>query len=148
MGVHPLLVAAVEDAIEIVDFSVICGLRDYVKQQKAFDEKRSTKRPGESKHNINLAVGREYSWAVDVIPYPFMGWVNEDVRFTYVAATIIACMRRYRLVGRWGNDWDMDTIPVAKDIDEKLADLPHVEIYKILEVEKPDETYSFIPIED
>lgn len=147
VNVHPLLVLAAHDAIEILDFSVTCGLRNDEDQQKAFDEGHSTKEPGESKHNYNLDKGRKYSWAIDMLPYPFRGWDNDDVRFAMIAMTIIACMRKYGLIGRWGNDWDRDGIPVNIDPDERFRDLPHIEIVEVIDV-KEKEHYSFIPIED
>ena len=42
----------------------VCGFRDNSAQQKAFDEGKSKKKPGESKHN------RKPSWAADFVPDP------------------------------------------------------------------------------
>ena len=148
--IHPMFRLALDDAIKIIDFSVICGLRGDEEQQEAYDSGHSGALPGQSMHNLNPARGRFFSWAIDFIPHPFRSWENDDVRFAHIAGVILACMYKHGLIGRWGNDWDRDGIPVDIDPDEKRRDLPHVEIVEVFEYvrKQVDPTYSFIPIED
>ena len=104
------------EAIKIVDFSVICGHRDKEAQNMAYYEGKSKLQYPDSKHNTNP------SEAVDVAPYP-IDW-NDTERFAHLIGILrgIAHTKGYKL--RVGIDWDMDG-----DIrDHSFMDYPHIEI--------------------
>ena len=70
---HPLLKEIFEEAIKIMDISIMCGHRPELAQQQAFEAGLSKLQFPESKHN------QEPSLAVDAAPYP-IDW--NDYRFT------------------------------------------------------------------
>ena len=132
-------------AIEVIDFSVICGHRGKEAQQLAYKEHRSTKQWPDSKHN------RDPSPAVDIWPY-YAGqdWKNEiwltDMavmeaidhmdktkarkaletikRWHYTIGFIIGVGHSIGIPLRSGGDWDKD----FKFDDHRLIDLPHLEL--------------------
>lgn len=61
---HPDLVRIASAAIEVVDFSILCGYRSLEDQKLAFVTGHSKARPGESLHN------QMPSLAFDFAPYP------------------------------------------------------------------------------
>jgi len=131
-------------AIEIVDFSVVCGHRGEQAQNKAYTEGRSTKQWPNSNHN------QFPSPAVDIWPYyPGQDWkaeiwltdvaVMEAIREmdTLKAQKALETIKRWHtLIGtvigighamgvplRSGGDWDRD----FRYDDHRLVDLPHLE---------------------
>lgn len=103
-------------AIECVDFTVICGHRGQIEQDKAFESGNSKLRFPQSKHNSIP------SKAVDIAPYP-INWENLN-RFYHLAGIIrgIAIEKGYKI--RFGGDWDMD----GEISDNSFNDLVHFEI--------------------
>lgn len=73
---HPDLIELAESTIRVVpkafDFSIICGHRGEAAQERAYREKRSKKRWGESAHNVFP------SRALDFTPYPLLGWTGAN----------------------------------------------------------------------
>jgi peptidoglycan L-alanyl-D-glutamate endopeptidase CwlK len=65
------------------DFSILCGYRDQEAQEKAFKEKKSLAKWGQSKHN------QFPSLAIDIAPYP-INW-NDIERFDKLGNYIINC---------------------------------------------------------
>lgn len=94
-------------AIKKIDFAVICGHRGEVDQERAFQEKRSKARWGESPHNFEPAL------AFDLVPYP-VEWKRRD-RFYEMAAVVLYCAKLEGVELVWGGDW-------------KMQDLPHFEL--------------------
>lgn len=116
--VDPRLRSILENAIQIMDFTVLEGHRGEEAQEKAFREGRSKARFGQSKHNSHP------SQAVDIAPYP-IDW--EDVEsFVLLAGVIKAVAFGMGLDDqiRWGGDWDSDN----RMQDERFRDYPHFEI--------------------
>jgi hypothetical protein len=103
---------------------VVCGVRDAASQQLAFDEKRSTVRWPDSRHNINPPV-REFSEAVDLAPMP-IDWTARGLKKFYVlAGAMMATAWHMGIPLRWGGDWDRDL-----DLDDQsFNDLGHFELF-------------------
>ncbi len=121
---HPDLKYILEVAIEIYDFSVICGHRGKEEQNIAFTSGKSKLEFPKSKHN------KSPSMAADLAPWP-IDW-KEYSRFRLLAGHIIGiahvlyCKGSIKHKIRWGGDWDSD-----KDMDDqKFKDLPHFELIK------------------
>jgi len=113
---HSHLQEILEEAIKVVDFTVLCGYRGADEQDKAFHEGRSKLKYPESKHNHSP------SNAVDIAPYP-IDWNNIE-RFAHLIGIVrgIAHTKGYKL--RCGCDWDMD----GDITDHSFMDWPHVEL--------------------
>lgn len=105
---HPDLRRIAEEAIEVIDFAIVCGHRTDADQQKAYDSGHSLKKPGESKHNYLP------SRAFDFVPYP-VDW-TDDSRFRRVAAVIAAVANRQGVNIRLGVNF------------KHLRDLGHIEL--------------------
>ncbi|HIK62004.1 MAG TPA: M15 family peptidase [Planctomycetes bacterium] len=105
-------------AIEVVDFTVLCGHRGKIAQGRAFFTKKSKARWGQSKHNSTP------SQAVDIAPWP-IDWEDTEA-FVYLAGIIRAVSHDlgYGDIIRWGGDWDQD----ERMRDERFRDYPHFEI--------------------
>ena len=110
-----LLQDIAKEAIEYVDFSVLCGHRHKEMQEKAFREGKSTKQWPSSKHN---------SWpskAFDLAPWP-TDWEDEG-RFFQLAVVILFVARKRGVSLRWGGAWK--GYPNRKG---ELNDLGHFEL--------------------
>tara|TARA_Y100000296_G_scaffold57215_1_gene65625 strand:- start:207 stop:641 length:435 start_codon:yes stop_codon:yes gene_type:complete len=129
---HPDLITLFTAVIEEVDCSVICGHRNEVDQEKAFDSGNSKVHYPDGKHNSDP------STAVDVYPYPID--FDDLPRFYWFGGWVLAKAEILRNVGeitnkiRWGGNWkglDNGKIDFSynrrKDV---LDDLPHYEIIK------------------
>jgi peptidoglycan L-alanyl-D-glutamate endopeptidase CwlK len=105
-----------DEAIKIVDFSILCGHRTEEEQNQALYEGRSKLAFPKSKHN------NYPSFAVDIAPYP-IDWEDTD-RFYYLAGIIKGIAHSKGVKIRWGGDWDSDN-----DFkDNNFNDLPHFEL--------------------
>lgn len=101
---------------QVMDFTIVCGHRDELSQQMAFNNGTSKKTWPHSKHN-------EYpSKAVDVAPWP-IDW-RDHYSFSRLAGIIEACARIHGLQLRWGGDWDRD----GGSRDQSFMDIGHLEI--------------------
>jgi len=112
----PRLQEIANEAIKIVDHSILCGHRTEEEQDDAYHKGLSKLQFPESEHNSNP------SKALDAAPYP-IDW-NDIPRFTHLVGIYrgIAAMKGYKL--RCGCDWDGDG-----DIrDQSFMDYPHMEI--------------------
>jgi len=119
---HKDLQKIMDYVLEYVDISIICGFRDKVEQDKAFDGGFTQVQFPDSEHNISP------SNAVDVIPYP-EGY-KSHAKFYYIAGiveVITNILHSHKVIThkvRWGGDWDRD-----KDFsDQKFNDLAHFEL--------------------
>lgn len=109
------------------DIRVLEGRRSWARQAERLAQGKSTKAPGESKHNPpKLPDGTEdQNWlsdAVDVAPYP-IDW-KDARRFIYMAGLIIGIGRALGYDFRWGGNWNEDQIFID---DQNFDDLPHIE---------------------
>lgn len=118
---HPSL-ARLAAAVEAkgIPFRVICSVRSRADQQKAFDERKSKARPGESPHNY------EPSAAIDVTP----GWDgaidwNDAAAFDRVGRAFFQAGFELGIPVRWGADWNMN----GRTNDERFVDRPHIELH-------------------
>lgn len=105
---HDLLIQVCKDALEEMDFSVLCGYRNDVEQNKLFADGKTNARAGESKHNTYL------SRAVDIAPYP-IDW-NDTERFEKLAEIMKRKAKAKDIPLVWGGDW------------KTIVDMPHFEL--------------------
>ena len=114
-GVHPLLVKVAEIALQKseTDFTVICGHRDKAGQDAAIAAGTSKVRYPNSAHN------QMPSCAIDVIPYPFLGW-DDKAGWRKIADAMLAAAKECGVSIRWGGG-----IPDAKF----NWDMPHFELH-------------------
>ena len=123
---HPELQRLFEEVVKFYDCSVIEGHRPKVEQDKAYHSGKSKVQWPDSKHNSKV------SMAVDVVPYP-IDW-NDKQRFYFFAGLVKGIATRMGIDIRWGGDWDRDN-----DFkDQTFHDLPHFELYGILEKAKTE----------
>ena len=115
---HPDLQRVLLAAIQIMDFSVVCGYRGQADQEKAVREGKSTKHFPDSKHNTTP------SRAADLCPYRGgLRWEDREA-FYFLGGIILATARQLGIKVRLGLDWDGDG-----DLhDQTFHDLPHVEL--------------------
>ena len=85
---HPDLQDICNTAIQIIDFSVIWGLRDKEQQNDLYNKGLSKLMWPYSKHNIANPEFEKYSKAVDIAPWP-IDWTNK-LRFILLAGIIKA----------------------------------------------------------
>ena len=122
---HHKLQMILDEAIQVMDFTIVCGFRNKTAQEKAFNKGKSEKHWPDSKHNQNP------SKAVDIAPWdPSMrrgrgdiDWNNRD-RFILLAGIIKGIAHKWNIKIRWGGDWNSDTFMR----DQKFHDMPHIEL--------------------
>jgi peptidoglycan L-alanyl-D-glutamate endopeptidase CwlK len=114
---HPDIQQVMNEAIKTYDFSVICGYRNKVDQEKAYQAGNSKAHFLQSPHNYKPSV------AVDIVPYP-LDWNDLDA-FKKLGAHIMATAKKLHVSLRWGADWNMN----GRTDDEKFRDFPHFELH-------------------
>jgi len=112
----PRLQAIAQDAIDVMDFTVLEGERDRLRQDELFELGLTQVRWPGSKHNASPSL------AMDLAPYP-IDW-NDLERFAVLAGVIRAVAYSHGVQIRWGGDWDRDD----ETVDERFRDLCHFEI--------------------
>lgn len=120
-SLHPDLKFVLEEAIQIVDFSVIETWRSKERQNFLRDCGKSKLKWPRSKHNTkddkpNLVR------AVDVVPYP-IDW-NDRERFILLAGIIMGIADYNNIELRWGGAWKGLGHMASNNFD----DLPHFEL--------------------
>jgi len=104
---HPRLVELMLYAIRTHDndFSIICGFRSDKDQQIAYENGKSDKKAGESKHN------KKPSLAVDFCTYPIpktpKQWKDDLYKFIDIGEHIKTCAEFLDIPIIWGGDWNM-----------------------------------------
>lgn len=111
-----------EEVLQVVNITVICGHRNKNDQDRAVNEGKSKLPWPHSNHNTLP------SRAVDIAQYfpeePHIHW-NDKKSFAFVAGVVMAVAYRHGVRIRWGNDWNNN----QDTGDEKgLEDMPHFEI--------------------
>ncbi len=117
---HPDLRMVLDEAIKYYNFTIVCGYRNKIDQNKAFQDKTSKLQYPNSKHN------KIPSLAADLTPYPFdpkNDW-KDLARFARMMGHIEAAAKRLGISIRLGMDFDQD----GSTIDESFKDFPHVEL--------------------
>lgn len=118
--VHPDLQRVLQEAIKLVDFSVLEGHRGKAAQDAAYAKGASKVRWPNGKHNTTP------SRAVDVAPYP-IDWSEKSTalaRFAFLSGVLHATAARLGVKIRFGWDWNRNLDPR----DERFLDWPHVEL--------------------
>lgn len=109
------------EVIKHVDCSISEGHRSKERQNKLYDEKRSTLRYPRGRHNSNP------SKAVDATPYPVD--YEDRERQTLFAGFVIGIGRSMGYNIRWGGNWDMYEENGRWEVeDNNFDDMPHFEI--------------------
>lgn len=114
---HINLQVVLLEAIEEIDFVVLCGTRSVEEQQALYAQGRT--KPGKIVTWIDGVTKKSNhnhlpSLAVDVAPYP-IDWENLE-RFKYLAKVIKRIALENNIELRWGGDW------------KKNKDYPHFEL--------------------
>lgn len=125
---HPDIQKVMNEAIKIIDFSITEGARTKEKQLEYYKAGKS--KTLNSKHLPKYCneIGKECSFAVDLLPYP-ADW-NDRERFCLLAGIVLGMAKLLKDQGkikstiRWGGDWSMNNITK----DESFSDLPHFEV--------------------
>lgn len=116
----PRLQVLFDKVIELVDITIICGMRDKAAQDAAFSGGFSKVQFPNSRHN------KSPSMAVDWAPYP-IDWNDRD-RFLYVAGIVYGVAREHGIDNiRSGADWRRDGRARG---NLGFDDLGHTEIHR------------------
>ena len=94
---HPLLYQLVLAVMQKTQILVVCGYRDQVAQEEAFNSGKSKLNWPTSRHNSKP------SEAVDLIPLP-MNWNDIDA-FKTLAQTVKDTAAELNIQVEWGGDW-------------------------------------------
>ncbi|KKK64530.1 hypothetical protein LCGC14_2983240 [marine sediment metagenome] len=113
---HYLLQKILDRAIQVTDFSILCGYRNEQEQEEAFVKGNSKRHYPDSKHNQNPSI------AVDLVPYP-IDWENRD-RFIFLAGVIFTIAQQLEIKIRFGGNWSMSLLFEK----QKFDDLVHFEL--------------------
>lgn len=96
---HPDLILVLDDAIQVYDFSILCGERGQEAQNEAFSTGKSQVQYPDSKHN------KTPSNAFDAAPWfqslPHIDW-NNLIAFGILNGVIQTCAHRRGIKIRWG----------------------------------------------
>jgi peptidoglycan L-alanyl-D-glutamate endopeptidase CwlK len=116
----PVLIDLLEEAIKVMDFTVVCGHRSHEEQARLFKEGLSEVDAGHSKHNPYP------SQAVDVAPYYKVDKIRwDDIEAMCILYGIIQGIAHMKGVAiRWGGDWDGD----MDRRDQTFDDVWHIEL--------------------
>jgi peptidoglycan L-alanyl-D-glutamate endopeptidase CwlK len=123
---HPDLQLILDYMLDIVDFSVIEGVRTKERQRELVESGMS--KTMRSKH---LANKDGVSEAVDIVPYPGLDW-NDRERFTFYQGIAKGIAHMLYIMGdidhtiRNGVDWDGD----GNIKEHSFFDGPHLELKK------------------
>jgi peptidoglycan LD-endopeptidase CwlK len=116
----PPLIALADDVAQFVppkfDHTLLCGHRNEAAQNKAFADKRSTKRWPDSKHNVFPSL------ALDVLPYPD-DWLDE-LRIARLIGIYDARAIGLGIAIRVGLDFNGN----GRSRDERFIDAWHLEL--------------------
>ena len=111
-GGKPELVNVLNVLVEIMDVTIIEGLRTEARQLELLAQGKS-----KTKYSKHLE-GK----AVDLAPYP-IDWKDRE-RFHYMGGMVRGIGKQMGVNIRWGGDWDSD----GEVKDNGFDDLVHVEI--------------------
>jgi peptidoglycan L-alanyl-D-glutamate endopeptidase CwlK len=109
------------EAIKLVNFSVIHGYRTEEEQNAIYEQGFSKAKYPTSKHNTNP------SDAFDFVPFP-IDW-KDTRQFAYIAGIILGIGLAKGIILRWGGDWNQN----GQIKDERFLDFGHIEFKGMLE---------------
>jgi len=124
---HPDLQKVMMEAIKIIDFSVTEGARTIEKQREYYKAGKSKTMNSKHLPKYCKEIGKECSFAIDVVPYPVS--YEDRERFCLLAGIVLGIAKVLKDEGkikstiRWGGDWNQNCITK----DESFSDLPHFE---------------------
>lgn len=125
---HPDLVLIMNEAIKVIDFTVLEGARSDDMQKEYFAQGRSKLDGVTKKSKHQVSADQPLSRAVDIAPWPVV-W-NDTSKFCFLAGVIkgvaAALYSRGEIKNRirWGGDWNDNN-----DFkDQSFVDLPHFEL--------------------
>lgn len=125
----PRLQEIANEAIRVVDFTVLQGHRNQADQDKAFAEGKSKLKWPNGNHNTLP------SKAMDIAPvfHDVPGKVDwkDLIAFGRLMGIMQAIATRKGIKLRFGLDWDNDFRSVDQDPDESFLDAPHVEVVDV-----------------
>jgi len=113
---HPDLQEVCNEGIKFLDFTILCGHRTEDEQEDAVRRGASTQHWPNSKHNSMPSL------AVDIAPYP-VDWAD-TARFARLIGYLERIAWEKAIEVRWGGDWNQN----FRTKDEKLVDMPHLEL--------------------
>ena len=114
-GVNPKLVNVLNEAIKLMDLTILEGLRSAERQKELVASGAS--KTMKSKHLKG--------WAVDVTPYPVDFDSAKGInRHYYMAGMLRGIAHMMKIPVRSGADWDSD----GEIKDQKFNDLVHLEL--------------------
>lgn len=117
---HPDIVLVMNHTIEVVDITILYGIRGEKEQNRLYRMGFSKNMFPNSRHN---AIPPKLSEAVDIAPYP-INWKDTD-KFYYTAGIVLGIASELGITLRWGGDWDRD-----HDLhDQTFMDLGHFELF-------------------
>ena len=117
---HPDIQMIMNDVIQYRDFSILCGYRNEIDQNKAFAEGKSKVKFPNGKHN------KQPSLAVDITPYP-IEW-KDARRFGDLVRFIQGyALAKYNIKLRVGMDFNGDF-----EYNDNFYDYPHLELHSRL----------------
>lgn len=127
VGVHPHLIDTVCSVMrmQIMDFSVVEGVRTKERQEQLYGDKKS--KTLNSKHLIQ---SDGYGHAIDLYPYPInmkkvhAGHTVEIIRFGVLSGLMKAAAYDLGYSIIWGADWDGD----GETLDHTFFDAPHFQL--------------------
>lgn len=121
-GVHPTLVAILEEVVKVLDCKVVDGVR--TPEEQAINLARGVSWTKQSKH---LPQADGFSHAVDIAPIGVKGldWEDREM-FCVLAGVMFAIAAEMKVKLRWGGDWNMNN----STRDERNRDYGHFEIYE------------------
>lgn len=110
---HPAIVGVMQRAILYIDFSILCGVRGKVEQNRLKAEGKSRVSWPHSRHNIDPKKPKSMAFssrsvAVDIVPYP-VDW-NNVYGFIWLSQVIKRVAGEQGVELDWGYDlwgWDM-----------------------------------------
>ena len=108
--VHPYLQLICYEAIKIIDFTPLEGLRNEEKQNNYFHAGKSKLKYPQSRHNKSILLKLDkFSDAIDLVPYP-IDWDNKE-RFQHLSGIIKGIALSKGIQIEWGGDWNKKDLP-------------------------------------
>lgn len=117
---NPYLQAILDEAIKVMDFTIVCGHRSNDEQHRLFNAGLSELDAGKSNHNSYP------SFAVDIAPYyPTDGIRWDDIEAMCMLYGIVQGIAHMKGINiRWGGDWNKNN----DRRDQNFDDVWHIEL--------------------